>query len=162
MGERRIASLVPPSRLSPSVDGRSSAARGGSLPVAGLLPLPRVGSLRYGLARVDGSGVVSNRATIQALGWGRGDRLQITLVGDSVVVHRSPSGVFAMPAKPYVVLPASVRHRGGFGPGEQVLVAADPGQGVLVVHPLAALDSMVVAYHAALVGGGEGDGHPAT
>jgi hypothetical protein len=83
-------------------------------------------------------------------------------VADSVVVHRSASGVFVMPAKPYVVLPASVRHRRGFCPGQQVLIAADPGHDVLVVHPLAALDSMVVAYHAALVGGGDGDDHPTT
>jgi hypothetical protein len=132
------------------------------LPVAELLPLPRVGSLRYGLARMDCSGVVSNRATIQALGWRCGDRLHITLIADSVVVHRSAGGVFVMPAKPYVVLPASVRHRRGFCPGQQVLIAADPDHDVLVVHPLAALDSMVVAYHAALVGGGDGDDHPAT
>jgi len=132
------------------------------LPVAELLPLPRVGSLRYGLARVDGWGVVSNRAVIQALGWCHGDRLHITLIADSVVVHRSPSGVFVMPAKPYVVLPASVRHRPGLCPGQQVLIAADPGHDVLVVHPLAALDSMVVAYHTALVAGGDGDDHPTT
>ena len=100
--------------------------------------------------------MVSNRSTIQALGWRPGDRLQITLVNGSVVVQRDPNGVFAMPAKPYVVLPAAVRHCSGLGAGDQVLVAADPRHDVLVVHPLAALDSMVVAYHAALVGG-DGD-----
>src|SRR5262249_37045337 len=125
VGERRIVSVVPP-RLSPSGVGRCSPVRGTSLPVAELLPLPRVGALRYGLGRVGGSGVVSNRAVIQALGWCCGDRLHITLIADSVVVHRSAGGVFAMPAKPYVVLPVSVRHRGGFGSGEQVLIAADP------------------------------------
>lgn len=52
-------------------------------PLAELLPLPRVGSLRCGLARVDASGVVSNRSTIQALGWRCGDELHLTLVAGS-------------------------------------------------------------------------------
>ena len=55
-----------------------------------------------------------------------------------------------MPAKPYLVLPSAVRRRCGLHAGEQVLVAADPGCDVLVVHPL---DAMVLAYHANLVGG---------
>jgi hypothetical protein len=45
-----------------------------------------------------------------------------------------------------------VRHRAGLRPGEQVLMAADRNHDVLVVHPLAALDAMVVAYHATLAG----------
>jgi hypothetical protein len=79
--------------------------RTGPLPLAQLV-LPRAGSsLRYGLARVDSAGVVSNRDTIVALGWQAGDRLQVVLIGGSVV-HRDPTGAFAMAAKPYVLLPA--------------------------------------------------------
>jgi hypothetical protein len=158
MGERRIASLVPP--RSPSSGGPGSPVGRGSLPVAALLPLPRTGSLRYGMARVDDSGRVSNRSTIQALGWRCGDRLQVTLVAGSVLVHRDPGGAFVMPSKPYVVLPAGVRHRSGVRAGEQVLLAADPAHDVLVVHPLAVLDSMLVAYHSVLVGG-DGNDRPA-
>ena len=128
-------------------------ARLTQLPVAELLPLSRAGSLRYGIARVDCGGVVANRSAIQVLGWGCGDPLHITLLAGSVVVHRGPGGVFRMPAKPYLVLPSAVRRRCGLHAGEQVLVAADPHYDVLVVHPLAALDAMVLAYHASLVGG---------
>lgn len=159
MGERRIASLVPP-RLSASPGGPGTPLRRSSLPVAALLPLPRTGPLWYGMARVDASGRVSNRSTIQALDWRCGDRLQVTLVGGSVLVHRDPGGAFVMPSKPYVVLPAAVRHRSGVRSGEQVLLAADPAHDVLVVHPLAALDSMLVAYHSVLVGG-DGNDRPA-
>jgi hypothetical protein len=70
------------------------------------------------------------------------------------VVHRQPSGAFVKATKPYVLLPAGVRHRCGVRSGDQVLVVADSAQDVLVVHPLAALDSMITAYHATLVDGG--------
>jgi len=50
-----------------------------------------------------------------------------------------------------------VRRRCGLRPGEQVLVAADPNHDVLVVHPLAALDAMVIAFHAALAGDEDDD-----
>jgi hypothetical protein len=38
------------------------------------------------------SAVVSNRATVTALGWRAGDRLYFSLIGGSVVAHRHPSG----------------------------------------------------------------------
>jgi hypothetical protein len=152
VAERTIAPLVPP-RLSVSAGRQLLATRGGRLPVAELLAPPRAGSLVYGMGKIDTWGVVSNRDTVQALGWAPGDRLQIALVGGSVVVHRDPAGVFAMGPKPYLVLPAAVRHRSGVRPGEPVLVAADPRHDVLVVHPLAALDSMIATYHASLTTG---------
>ncbi|SDZ24308.1 hypothetical protein SAMN05421504_11153 [Amycolatopsis xylanica] len=37
--------------------------------------------------------------------------------------------------------------------GDRVLLVADPVQRVLVVHPMAALDAMVVGYHETLLGG---------
>ncbi|MEU4770886.1 hypothetical protein [Micromonospora sp. NPDC023644] len=38
---------------------------------------------------------------------------------------------------------------------DRVLLAANPAEGLLVVHPPAALDTMVVAVHADLLGGGQ-------
>lgn len=146
--------MVPP-RLSPSAGGRLLAQRGGRLDLVELLASPRTGSLVYGMGRIDMWGVVSNRATIDALGWVPGDRLQVAVVDGSVVAHRVPDGVFVVGAKRYFVLPAAVRHRCGVRPREQVLVAADPNHDVLVVHPLAALDTMISAYHASLTTAGE-------
>jgi bifunctional DNA-binding transcriptional regulator/antitoxin component of YhaV-PrlF toxin-antitoxin module len=42
-----------------------------------------------------------------------------------------------------VNLPAAARHACGIAPGDRVLLAAEPADGILVVHPLAALDAMV-------------------
>jgi hypothetical protein len=160
MAERRIAALVLP-RPVPSGRARGPSARSAPLPLVQLLPRPRTGTLRYGMAQVSATGVVSNRSTIQALGWRCGDALHVVVVGGSVVVHRSAGGAFRMAAKPYLVLPSAVRRRCGLRPGEQVLLAADPDLDVLVVHPLAALDSMILAFHTGLAGGEDGE-HPAS
>ncbi|QKV73895.1 hypothetical protein [Amycolatopsis sp. Hca4] len=132
---------------------------------AGVVPFPvpqvpavRPGVMRYGLARIDASGRVADRSIVKTLGWCSGDSLVITVVESAVVVHRDPAGVFAVPAAPYLTLPAVVRRRAGVRAGDQLLVAADATCGVLVIHPLAALDSMLVGYHASLLGGDEHDG----
>ena len=159
MGDRVIAALVPP-RLALSPTARLAQVGRGRLPLVELLALPRAGALRYGMARVDSEGRVSNGATITALGWVRGDRLHISLIAESVVVHRDPSGAFTMGGKPYLVLPAAVRRRSGVRTGDQVLVAADPNHDVLVVHPLSVLDSMITDYHSSLMEGGESHDRP--
>lgn len=84
-----------------------------------------------------------------------GQHLAITVLGTAVVVHPHPVGLFVVPSARYVVLPASVRRRCGFQQGDRVLLAADSSNEVLVVHPMAALDSMITAYHSALLGGGD-------
>jgi bifunctional DNA-binding transcriptional regulator/antitoxin component of YhaV-PrlF toxin-antitoxin module len=150
MVDRVVAALVPP-RVGVGV--RRSAVSPGRLPVVALVSLPRAGVLRYAMARVDVWGVVSNRALIEELGWRGGDRLHVTVLAGSVVVQRHSSGAFAMPTKPYVLLPATVRHHSGLGRGAQVLLVADPEQDALVIHPLAAVDAMIIAYHATLLGG---------
>jgi hypothetical protein len=147
--ERKIAPLVPPT-LARGSGRRLLAGRNTQLQVGELLARPRAGTLVYGMGRLDSEGRVSNRSTIDALGWTAGDCLSIALVDGSVVAHRDPTGAFVMGAKPYLVLPAALRRRNGLGARDLVLVVADPNHDVLVVHPLAALDTMITAYHAAL------------
>lgn len=159
VGDRVIAAVVPP-QLSGALGRQVRTVRGGRLPIGELLALPRTGSLIYGMARIDVWGVVSNRAVVTDLGWVPGDRLTIAVVSGSVVVHRDPAGTFALGTKPYLVLPAAVRHRGGLQPGDQVLLVADANHEVLVVHPLRVLDAMIATYHASLAQGGDHDDQP--
>ncbi|GGM67957.1 hypothetical protein GCM10011608_61480 [Micromonospora sonchi] len=49
----------------------------------------------------------------------------------------------------------AVRQWCGLTAGDRVLLAASPADGLLVVHPPAALDAMVVAVHADVLGGGQ-------
>jgi hypothetical protein len=159
VADRKIAPLIPP-KLTQGAGRQRLAVRNANLDVVDLLAPPRTGSLVYGMGKIDTWGVITNRSTIDALGWTTGDRLHIALLGGSVVAHRDETGAFAMGTKPYFVVPAAVRHRSGLHSHDLVLMAADPNHDVLVVHPLSALDMMITTYHAALTttstaGGGQ-------
>jgi hypothetical protein len=58
----------------------------------------------YGFGRIDASGRVADRATIAALGWRGGDRLNLTAKGGVMVERRDPGSMVTVPAKPYIVL----------------------------------------------------------
>jgi antitoxin component of MazEF toxin-antitoxin module len=157
MSDHIIASLVP-ARVSPNARSTNTAPgtfAPTSLPLTELLPLPRRGLLQYNLSRVDVSGRISARSLLGPLGWQAGQALQLSVVKNAVVMHPDPAGPYLVPDAPVIVLPASIRKRCGYQPGEQVLLVVDPTCGVLVVHPLSALDSMVATYHSSLLGRSE-------
>jgi hypothetical protein len=159
VADRKIAPLIPP-KLTQGAGRQRLAARNAHLDVVDLFAPPRTGTLVYGMGKIDTWGVITNRSTIDALGWTTGDRLHIALIGGSVVAHRDETGAFAMGTKPYFVVPATVRHRSGLHSRDLVLMAADPNHDVLVVHPLAALDTMITTYHASLTTTGTSGGGP--
>jgi AbrB family looped-hinge helix DNA binding protein len=47
--------------------------------------------------------------------------------------RRDPGGMVTVPARPYIVIPAALRHRCGLGAGDHVLLAAVPGQNIYVI-----------------------------
>ncbi|MET8854527.1 hypothetical protein [Amycolatopsis sp. NPDC004625] len=140
-----------------SLPGRVTAAdpvRESSVPVPmGLPPLRDLGAVdgpRLSIALMDGGGRLQDRGAVAVLGWQPGDRLLITLVQTSIVVRRRSDGVFVMPRKPYVALPAPVRRGCGALAGSRLLLVADPAHDVLIVHPEAAVQAMLRAFHTSL------------
>ncbi|MGK3208596.1 hypothetical protein [Amycolatopsis sp. MEPSY49] len=118
-----------------------------------LPPLRDLGAVdgpRLSIALMDGGGRLQDRGAVAALGWSPGDRLLITLVRTSVVIRRRSDGVFVMPRKPYVALPAPVRRGCGALAGGRLLLVADPGHDVLIVHPEAAVQAMLRTFHTSL------------
>jgi len=105
---------------------------------------------RLSMAVMDGGGRLQDRGAVAVLGWSPGDRLLITLVGTSVVIRRRADGVFVMPRKPYVTLPAPVRRGCGVLAGSRLLLVADPVHDVLVVHPESAVQNMLRIFHTSL------------
>jgi hypothetical protein len=105
------------------------------------------------LATVDCNGRVADTTVMNALGWVPGTRLDIRESAGLVLVVASRQGVFSLTGKGYLRLPATVRHWCGLVPGDRVLLAADPSQGRLVVHPPTALDDMISQFHANVPGG---------
>ncbi|MFF4599817.1 hypothetical protein [Amycolatopsis sp. NPDC001319] len=143
-----VSPLALPGRV--TVPARAETSRPVPMGLPLLRDLSAVDGPRLSIALMDGGGRLQDRGAVAALGWSPGDRLLITLVETSVVIRRRADGVFVMPRKPYVVLPAAVRRGCGALAGSRLLLVADPVQDVVVVHPEAALQMMLRTFHAAL------------
>ncbi|GHG41760.1 MULTISPECIES: hypothetical protein [Amycolatopsis] len=127
--------------------GPQSGRRTLPLPV---VPTPRTSTVVYGLAAVDCRGRVAHHAVITALGWLPGIRLDIHESCGLLVLRPDAQGVFSVTNEGHLRLPAAVRHCCGPIPGDRVLLAADPGRDVLIVHPPAVLDALLAPRHAEL------------
>jgi hypothetical protein len=100
----------------------------------------------YGFGRIDASGRVADRVRIAALGWRGGDRLTVTAEAGVMIARRDPGGMVAVPARPYVVIPAALRRRCGLRAGDHVLLAAWPGQDTLAAYSFTVVDQALRAH----------------
>lgn len=119
------------------------------LPVISLHELPRDTSMLYDIGLVDPSGRIGNRDIVDALRWRPGDKLETILTQGAIVIRLSAGGLFSVPQRRRIVIPAEARHRHGIRPGDHVLVAAAPDYGIVIVYPLSVLDEMITRYHSA-------------
>ena len=146
MTAQHIAPVIPPS-AAPAArrQARSGAIR--SLPLA--RPVRSVPQdVVYGLARIDASGRICERAIITALGWADGDRLTLTAEAGVVTARRDPGGLVTLPASAYITIPAALRRRCGLEAGDQVLLAALPAEDALAAYCLAVVDRAIRAHGA--------------
>jgi hypothetical protein len=149
-----IAPLIPP-RARPGARELGRAVPARRLPMAVAPEVPAVpGEVVYGTGRIDESGRVGDRAMTAMLGWQPEDRLTFTAAAGVVIARRDPAGMVAMPAKPYLVIPAALRRRCGVRAGDHVLLAASPGEDTLTAYSFAVVDQALRAH--APVPGGEG------
>ena len=118
-------------------------------PLTDLHRLPHDTSLLYGMGRVDTSGRVANGDIIEALRWRTGDRLEMILSQGAIVIRASPDGLFSVPRRPRIIIPARARRGCAIGPGDHVLLAAAPDYGIVIVYPLPVVDEMIARYHSA-------------
>jgi hypothetical protein len=141
--------LVIPFSGGPASRQRAGPAAARRLPLACPVPVPSAPEdVVYGIARIDCSGRICERAIIAALGWAGGDRLTFTADAGVVTARRDPPGMVTLPASGYITIPAALRRRCGLAAGDQVLLAALPTQ-----------DSLA-AYSPALLSRRGGPGHP--
>ena len=110
----------------------------------------------YGTGRIDASGRVAGQAVGCALGWREGDRLTVTAAPGVVTARRDPAGMVTVPARACLAIPAVLRRRCGLRAGDRVLLAAVPGQGLLVASSFAVVDQALRAHGTfALASGGQ-------
>ena len=141
-----LAPVIPSSGVPASRSrARSAASRG--LPLASPVPVPSApADVIYGIARIDSSGRICERAIITALGWAGGDLLTFTAGAGVVTARRDPGGMVALPASAYITIPAALRRRCGLRAGDQVLLAALPDQDSLAAYSLAVVDQAIRAH----------------
>ncbi len=145
MTAQPIAPVIPSlARSAVRRRGRTDAAR--RLPLACVLDVPAAADdVLYGFGRIDVSGRVADRSIISMLGWRPGDRLTLTAAAGVVIARRDPDGMVTMPTKPYIAIPASLRHRCGLRPGDRVLLAVFPGEDALAAYSPAVVDQALRA-----------------
>lgn len=103
----------------------------------------------YGIGRVDTSGRVANGDIVEALHWQPGDKLEMILTQGTIVLRLSPDGLFCVPRRPRIIIPARARQHCAIRPGDRVLLAAAPDYGIVIVYPLPIVDEMVARHHSA-------------
>ncbi|MFC0526055.1 AbrB/MazE/SpoVT family DNA-binding domain-containing protein [Phytohabitans kaempferiae] len=145
-----VSPVVPPAvadaRQAGQVNGRRALPVAQLAPVAGRSPV-------CGMAAIDCNGRITESTVIPALGWAPGTCVDIRVCGGLVLVTADPHAVFRVTQPGQVRLPAAVRQWYGLTSGSRVLLVADPAAGRLVVHPPAALHTMITEFHAAVLGG---------
>ncbi|MGI5185354.1 hypothetical protein ACQEVZ_54835 [Dactylosporangium sp. CA-152071] len=114
----------------------------GPLPLANLAKRP-AGTLRFGLATIDTNGRIADSTLFVALGWKTGIQLDIRTCGGLVLITADEHGVFQFRSPGYVRIPVTARQRCRLPLGDRVLLAADPVNGLLVVHPPVVLEELV-------------------
>jgi hypothetical protein len=114
---------------------------------------PRAANINYVFSAVDKSGRVADRSPIQALGWTRGDRLDIRERAGVIVVSAAADGVHCIGNSGHLHLPLAVRRWCHLTAGDRILLAANRATGVLLAHPLVVLDRLLADLEAALWGG---------
>ena len=117
------------------------------------LPDRRAGLTSYDVTTVDQWGRLVARTCVAALSWPLGTRVAMREVGGLVVVTADEDGISVVTRQGHLRLSLAVRRWCALQAGTRVLVTADPVSGRLVVHPTAALDSMVTWLHGQVFGG---------
>jgi bifunctional DNA-binding transcriptional regulator/antitoxin component of YhaV-PrlF toxin-antitoxin module len=125
----------------------SSSVGAVPLPMIELHSLPRDASMMYSIGSVDASGRISDRAIVNALGWHPGDRLELSLLDRALVMRACSSGGLAVATKWRISVPLTARRQCGIEVGDDVLVAAAPQFGVVIIYALSAVDDMISRYH---------------
>lgn len=138
----------------PADPGRRTAGgvRGRLLTMARLADR-RAGSTVYDVTTVDRWGRLVARTCVATLSWQPGTRVTMREVSGLVVVTANEDGTSVVTRQGHLRLPLAVRRWCALPAGTRVLVTADPEAARLVVHPAAALDSMVTWLHGQVFGG---------
>jgi bifunctional DNA-binding transcriptional regulator/antitoxin component of YhaV-PrlF toxin-antitoxin module len=93
---------------------------------------------------------VHDHTVLTALDWHTGQRIDITTVHDTIIVHAAPTGLHTVGARGDLTLPAAARALSGIPADSPVVLAAIPSENLLLVHPLATVACLLCTHYATM------------
>jgi hypothetical protein len=120
-----------------------------SLPLAALptAPGPLVDTV-YSISVVDKAGRIGDRSLIRSLGWVPGTRLDMHERTGLILVRASADGVHRVSDTGFATLPLTVRRWCRMRAGDRVLLAGYLVTGMLVIHPLPVIHTLLAEVYA--------------
>jgi hypothetical protein len=142
-----LTTPVLPARIEgPAKTTNHLAAR--PLPIARLIDTAPANADRVVVTSMDLYGRLADRTPILALNWHPGTHIEfgVNPEAGTIVVRRGGTGRVSRQGR--LRLPAHIRRQFRLAAGDRLLIAALAHHGLLIAHTMAAVDRMVLAYHA--------------
>lgn len=149
MSEAPVPLLIPP-ELPPLPRGARLPATPLALPAQAQPPGTESGPVIVGVAAIDGSGRVRERAVLAAMAWGPGETLDIRIIQDVAILRATREGCIRVDGRDQIALPAGCRMVLGIRPGDRVVFAALPARGIGLVYPMSVASGWIRAHVASL------------
>lgn len=101
-----------------------------------------------GMAAVDHSGRVRDTVVFGVLGWEPGERTEVGVRAEALLVRRVLQCGAVIDARGRVFLPVAARAQLGIAVGERLLVVAVPERDLLIVHRLSVVAALLAGHYA--------------
>jgi bifunctional DNA-binding transcriptional regulator/antitoxin component of YhaV-PrlF toxin-antitoxin module len=104
------------------------------MPALPVPPVPEPADVLIATCVIDRSGRVGAAPLLAALAWHPGDPVEVDAVRGAAVIRVARTGRLRIGSRGDIGIPSAVRALSGLAPGQAVLLAALPTQGILIVH----------------------------
>lgn len=138
---------------------RQPTPRAVPLPTLPAPSLPRAhapDTLLVGVARIDRSGHIHERAPLSALGWMPGRDLELDTIHGMIVIAALPGGRYHVDQRGALALPATARRMCGITETSPVVLAAAVHDQLLIVHPARTVARLLATHYTDLTGAHNG------
>jgi bifunctional DNA-binding transcriptional regulator/antitoxin component of YhaV-PrlF toxin-antitoxin module len=115
-------------------------------------PAPEPGHVLLATCVIDRSGRIGAAPLLAAMDWHAGDPVQVDLTHGAVIIQALREGRLRIGSRGDISIPSSVRAMSGLQPGQDVLLAALTGHGLLVVHRADAVARLLGRVHRRILG----------
>lgn len=92
------------------------------------------------LTTCDRNGRLAERSTVRTLGWTPGQRFDLSIVADMILVRATLEGMYSLSKDGFLRIPAPIRRYCELSAGDRVLLAAIVERGIIVISATRIID----------------------